>query len=86
MCNVPVVDRDQLTRMQVEYIQMPGLRLTSRQAQRLWNLTPSVCDELLTILVRQGFLAKTDDGIFFRHVSITHGALRPAALRYVPGA
>ncbi len=37
---------DVLRRIQGEFIEMPGLRLTPAQAQRLWGLERAVCDEL----------------------------------------
>jgi hypothetical protein len=48
---------------------MPDLRLTLRQARRLWNLDQALCDELLEALVREGFLAQTSDGSFLRRVN-----------------
>ena len=35
---------DVLQRIQGEYVEMPGLRLTPAQAQRLWGLERDVCD------------------------------------------
>jgi hypothetical protein len=55
-----------LTRIRMEYIEMPDLRLTLRQARRLWNLEPELCDELLSVLVHEGFLARTHDGSFLK--------------------
>ena len=49
---------DVIRRVQGEYIEMPGLRLTSAQAQRLWGLDRVACDALLDALVdAKGFLA-----------------------------
>jgi hypothetical protein len=53
-----------LTRARSEYLEMPGLRLTSAQAQRLWGLDRRTCDELLTTLTSVHFLARTRDGSF----------------------
>jgi hypothetical protein len=55
-----------LQRVQGEYIEMPGLRLTIAQAQRLWGLDRSVCDALLGALVEAKFLFRTRDGAFVR--------------------
>jgi len=66
MLNASPVDRDLLTRIRMEYIEMPGLRLTSRQARRLWNLDQSTCEELLAALVREEFLSQTADGAYLR--------------------
>ena len=57
---------DVLRRVQGEYIEMPGLRLTIAQAQRLWGLDRSVCDSLLGALVEAKFLFRTRDGAFVR--------------------
>ena len=55
-----------LQRIQGEFVEMPGLRLTPAQAQRLWGLEPDVCDALLGALVDAKFLAQTRDGAFVR--------------------
>jgi len=59
-----VVDEDIVRRARAEYLEMPGLRLTSAQAQRLWGLDRRTCDELLTTLTSAQFLARTRDGSF----------------------
>jgi hypothetical protein len=56
-----------LCRIRAEYWEMPGLKLTPAQAQRLWGLDPASCDTLLTDLLSAGFLARTRDGAFVRH-------------------
>jgi len=57
---------DVLRRVQGEYVEMPGLRLTTAQAQRLWGLDRASCDSLLDALVEAKFLLKTRDGAFVR--------------------
>lgn len=57
---------DVLRRVQGEYIEMPGLRLTTAQAQRLWGLDQAACDALLATLVDAKFLFQTRDGAFMR--------------------
>lgn len=64
-----------LQRIQGEYVEMPGLRLTPAQAQRLWGLERDVCDALLGALVDAKFLTQTRDGAYVR----VDGA-HPAAL------
>ena len=64
MAPVTTVDDQILTRARAEYLEMPGLRLTCAQAQRLWGLDPRTCDELLTTLTSARFLARTRDGSF----------------------
>lgn len=48
--------------IKAEYEEMPGLRLTRAQAQRLWSLDPTMCGELLESLVDMKFLGRTPDG------------------------
>jgi hypothetical protein len=55
-----------LQRIQGEFVEMPGLRLTTAQAQRLWGLDRDVCDALLGALVDARFLARTRDGAYVR--------------------
>ena len=57
---------DVLRRVRGEYIEMPGLRLTTAQAQRLWGLDRAACDALLGALVDAKFLFRTRDGAFMR--------------------
>ena len=57
---------DVLRRVQGEYIEMPGLRLTTAQAQRLWGIDRAACDALLGALVEAKFLFQTRDGAFMR--------------------
>jgi len=57
---------DVLQRIQGEYAEMPGLRLTPAQAQRLWGLERDVCDALLGALVDAKFLSQTRDGAYVR--------------------
>lgn len=57
---------DVLERIQGEYLEMPGLRLTIAQAQRLWGLDRQVCEALLAALVDARFLCRTRDGAFIR--------------------
>ena len=63
-----------LRRVKGEYLEMPGLRLTIAQAQRLWGLDRAVCDALLGALVEAKFLLRTRDGAFVRsdHVVGAH--------------
>jgi hypothetical protein len=55
-----------LRRIRGEYIEMPGLRLTTAQAQRLWGLDRAACDVLMDALVDVTFLYRTPDGAFAR--------------------
>jgi Fic family protein len=49
-----------------EYLEMPGLRLTCAQAQRLWGLDQQTCQTVLESLINDGFLQRRDDGLYAR--------------------
>jgi hypothetical protein len=60
-----------MQRVRREYEELPGLRLTRWQAQRLWRLDPSECELVLTSLVRSTFLTEARDGTFVRRERLT---------------
>ena len=53
-----------LGRIRAEYLEMPGLRLTARQAQCLFGLDPESCDVVLGTLLDTKFLTRTSTGLF----------------------
>lgn len=55
-----------LLRVQREYHEMPGLKLTEAQARRLWNLDGGTCSRVLTTLLEQRFLRRTTSGTYVR--------------------
>jgi hypothetical protein len=58
--------RELILRVQGEYHEMPGLKLTEIQAQRLWGLDHRTCALVLTTLVDQQFLRRTAAGTYVR--------------------
>jgi hypothetical protein len=50
---------DWLLMIQAEYRELPGLKLTKPQAQRLWGLDGYLCEALLDSLIASRFLRKT---------------------------
>ena len=60
----PEIDRAVLTRIRREYVEMPDLRLTGRQASRLWNLDQAACQAILNALIQDHFLSQTADGSY----------------------
>jgi len=63
----PVRANDEvMRRVQGEFLEMPGLRLTAAQARRLWGLDAEAVDALLDALVHDKFLFRADDGAFMR--------------------
>ena len=55
-----------LRRVQGEFLEMPGLRVTEPQARRLWGLDSVSCGALLDALVDARFLFRTREGAFMR--------------------
>ena len=53
-----------LTRIKGEFQEMPGLRLTVRQASRFWQLDHSLCEQALRALVQSEDLYRTMDGYY----------------------
>jgi hypothetical protein len=59
-----------LVRLQTEWIEMPQMKLTRPQAQRLWRLSDDVCETAFETLVRKGFLIQAPDGAYIRHALV----------------
>ena len=55
-----------LSRIQMEFMEMPGLKLTTSQARRLCNLPEDVCAAALDVLTSTGFIRQLRDGSFLR--------------------
>jgi hypothetical protein len=55
-----------MARVRGEYLEMPGLQLTIRQAARLLGLDEPVCARLLGSLAHEGFLRLTPRGQYAR--------------------
>jgi len=45
-------------RIHAEFQEMPGLRLTLAQAERLWGLPPDVCAQVVDLLVDRAILKR----------------------------
>jgi hypothetical protein len=58
-----------LERVRVEYVEMPGMKLTARQVQRLCGIEQKPCKTALDTLVDAKFLCVTADG---RYARLTH--------------
>lgn len=50
---------DWVALIRAEYLEVPGLRLKVRDAERLWGLDAHVCEAILEALVDAGFLVRT---------------------------
>ena len=74
-----IISREEmLRRICGEYLEMPGLRLTHKQAQRLWGLDEQTCTQLLEFLVEVKFLCRTGVGGYAR---LTDGTVAFPPLR-----
>jgi hypothetical protein len=66
----PVLDEVLVRRVHSEFLEMPGLRLTCQQAQRLWGLDGRTCVALLEFLVDGKFLCQLNDGMYMRPTDV----------------
>ena len=73
-----------LTRLRAEYLEMPGLRLTLDQAQRLCGGARALCKAVLDALVADGFLCVKSGRTYAR---VSDGAIaRPHPVKAVSGS
>ena len=84
-----VLSEQVLQRICAEYVEMPGLRLSRKQAQRLWGLDEESCGQILEFLVKTGFLKLaapdtygrlTEGPVAFPRLRTAQGHLNRAAL------
>jgi hypothetical protein len=57
---------DRVRLIQSEFAEMPGLHLSKRQAQRLWNLDAQSADAIFRALEESHFLKRTPDDMYIR--------------------
>jgi hypothetical protein len=67
-----------LRRIRAEFLEMPGLRLTLDQAQRLCGVERTLCKALLDVLVDVRFLCVKPDGAYARASDGEIRAAQPA--------
>ena len=65
---------DVLSRLRAEFLEMPGMRLTPEQVQRLCGVEGTLCRLVLDTLVDAKFLCVKADGHYAR---VTDGADMP---------
>ena len=53
-------------RIRAEYLEMPGLALTTGQMCRLWRIDASVCDAVIEALVATAFLRRRGNDVYVR--------------------
>jgi len=82
------IDQRAVERIRAEYLEMPGMKLTPSQVQRLCGVDSAACQSVLEALVQTNFLSLRPDGTYIRS---TEGRLpnpQPAKTtltRFVPG-
>jgi hypothetical protein len=60
-----IVSKDEmLRRIYHDYLEMPDLRLSRAQAQRVWQLDEETCTQLLDSLTEDGLLHRSHDGTY----------------------
>jgi hypothetical protein len=68
--NLPATEQQRrrtlVQRIEAEYLEMPGLKLTEAQAQRLWGLDADTCHTILVTLLQRRFLRRTATGMYVR--------------------
>lgn len=57
---------DWVRRIQSEFAEMPGLHLSKRQAQRLWNLDGRTTELIFDALESSRFLTRTANDMYMR--------------------
>jgi hypothetical protein len=61
-----VVYQQAFQRIHAEFVEMPGMRLTPQQVERLSGVERTICKRVLDDLVRAGFLRVSASGIYLR--------------------
>ena len=69
-------------RLRAEFMEMPGLRLTPSQVQRLCGVEEGMCQVVLDALVEAKFLGLKPDGCYAR---LSDGDVRVRAQRRLTG-
>ena len=62
----PVNPQNARTRIQIEFIEMPDLKLTLAQLSRLCDLPRDICEGAVASLLKAGFLSQSGDGRLLR--------------------
>jgi len=60
------LDQRVLERLRAEYLEMPGMKLTIEQVQRLCAIDQTTCKLVVEALVNANFLCLTPDGTYVR--------------------
>ena len=81
---VAVSNEHLLNRIRAEFMEMPGLRLTREQVQRLCGVEQTLCQPVLDRLVETKFLRVSVDGMYARLGEGDVARPRPAKAHRTP--
>jgi hypothetical protein len=70
-------------RIRAEFLEMPGMRLTAAQVERLAGEDRSICQSVLDDLVRAGFLCASENGSYGRVSDVSTGRARRSQEHWV---
>ena len=73
-----LLDQRLIQRIWAEYLEMPGMKLTMEQVQRLCGIEAPVCKAMLDSLVQAQFLSQKPDGSYVRMTEGKTSARRAA--------
>jgi hypothetical protein len=79
--------QDVISRIRAEFLEMPGMKLTRQQVQRLCGIESTLCQAVLDALVDERFLSVRPDGSYGRLTErdVSHPRQAKAALRIGTG-
>jgi hypothetical protein len=73
-----------IQRLRSEFLEMPGLRLTNKQVQRLCGIDEETCKAVLDALVHLEFLRLNSDNTYSRLTDDLSVRPRPATMTLPP--
>ena len=73
-----LIERAVIERLRAEFLEMPCMRLTAQQVQRLCGIERAVCQSVLDALVDAKFLCRKSDGAYARLAGGEIARRRPA--------
>jgi hypothetical protein len=76
--------REAFERIRAEFLEMPGMRLTPRQVERLSGVDCAVCKCVLDDLVRARFLGVLPNGSYGRLSDFRRSDARPLDAKWQP--
>ena len=76
-----IAARRMLDRIRAEYLEMPGMRLTTEQVQRLCGVDAAVCQLVMDSLVAIRFLCVYPDGTYVRMTENSGPSMRLVSSR-----